>query len=77
MKGNLQNHDDLEWLLAWLANGAGERVEFHRDDTLARTEFQADGGGLRLSGYAFEIVWASACGQRHALPIDGRWVGMA
>lgn len=76
MKGNLSDPDNLEWLLAWMASSLGDIVEIQRDDALAGLEFRADGEGLRLAWYAFEVLRSGACRQRHAIPEDGWWVGL-
>ena len=76
MKGSLQNHEDLEWLLAWIASRPGERVQFLADDQLDGLEFRADADGRALAWYAFEVLRSGACRVRQAVPIDGWWVGM-
>lgn len=76
VKGSLENHEDLEWLLAWIASRPGGRVEFRRDDELEGVEFRADADGLGLSWFGFEIVHAGACRARRAESLDGWWVGL-
>lgn len=76
MKGSLANDDDLVWLLAWLNNGAGPKVEFRADDTLHGLEFITGHGSVTLSWYAFEILRSGACKARRAVSVDGWWVGL-
>lgn len=75
MKGSLENHEDLEWLLAWIASRPGERVTFRADEQLGGMEFRADEHGLALAWYAFEVLRSGACRVRQAVPLDGWWVG--
>ena len=74
MKGRLDDHADLEWLLAWIGSQPG-RVTFLQDESLQGLEFRADAEGLALAWYAFEVIRSGACRQRAAVPLDGWWVG--
>lgn len=76
MKGRLNDPADLEWLLAWLKSGAGERVDIIQDPSLIGLEFEANAEGLKLAWYAFEIMRSGACRNLAAVPVDGWWCGL-
>ena len=76
MKGSLENHEDLEWLLAWIASRPDGRVTFLQDESLGGLVFRADAEGLALAWYGFEVLRSGACRVRQAVPLDGWWVGL-
>lgn len=48
MRGDFDNADDREWLIAWIRSCPAARLTWVVDPALAGREFQADGGGLRV-----------------------------